>query len=85
LPQSATHSYKVLSHIANYLEDFTKTLPRCRDYVTLFPHHPRLRTALQDICKIYVELCIDTVVYLEKRTIGIVGLQYAGRAFSLGC
>ncbi|KAK7428466.1 hypothetical protein QQZ08_005085 [Neonectria magnoliae] len=67
LLESAHHSYKTSSHIANYLEDFTKTLPRCSDYVAIFPHHPRLHTALRDIFKIYVEVCIDTTVYLEKQ------------------
>ncbi|KAI0534299.1 hypothetical protein GGR58DRAFT_516246 [Xylaria digitata] len=67
LLESAQHSYKVLTHITDHLEDFTRTLPQCSDYVALFPHHPRLRAALQDICKIYVGICIDAACYLGKR------------------
>ena len=62
----------MLSHIASHLEDFTKTLPRCSDYVALFPHHPQLRTALRDVCEVYVGVCIDTVIYLEKQPAGMV-------------
>jgi hypothetical protein len=65
----------MLSVVASYLEDFTKTLPRCSDYVVLFPHQPRLHTALRNICKIYIGVCIDTAVYLEKRPAGMPPAQ----------
>ncbi|KAH7000615.1 hypothetical protein EDB80DRAFT_114451 [Ilyonectria destructans] len=68
LLESAYNSLEVLSHIAYYLEEFTRTLPRCSDYVALFPHHPRLRIALRDILKVYVQVCIDTATYLKKRS-----------------
>jgi len=48
----------------------TKTLPRCNEYVALSPHHPRLRATLHEIYKIYICVCIDTAVYLDRRPLG---------------
>lgn len=70
--QSASYSIKLLSQIAKHLEDFTKTLPRCNNYVAIFPHHPRLHNALRDIYKTYVDVCVDTANYLERKPAGIL-------------
>ncbi|KAH9215506.1 hypothetical protein DL95DRAFT_408308 [Leptodontidium sp. 2 PMI_412] len=52
LLESANNSYGILAPTAEIFEDFTKTLPRCSEYIALFPHHPRLQETLQDVCKI---------------------------------
>ncbi|KAL6786862.1 beta-lactamase/transpeptidase-like protein [Trichoderma sp. SZMC 28012] len=44
-------------------------LPRLQEYVDLYPDNKRLRKISCDICAVYVDACIQTVFYLERRAL----------------
>jgi len=51
------------------LRDLTKTLPRLKEYLELFPNQPRLQGNVRDIYTDYLDFCVDTINYLSRRPI----------------
>ncbi|KAL7947296.1 beta-lactamase/transpeptidase-like protein [Trichoderma barbatum] len=67
LLESVKSTYDVSSNIKTLLEGLAVMVPRSKEYLTLFPGNERLRDTFRDMCAIYVEACIRTALYLERR------------------
>ncbi|KAL7913410.1 beta-lactamase/transpeptidase-like protein [Trichoderma velutinum] len=65
--ESAKNTYNFSSNIQALLHGLETTLPRLNDYVALYPGNVRLRRIVHDVCAVYVEACILTVLYLRRR------------------
>ncbi|KAK0759735.1 hypothetical protein N5P37_007923, partial [Trichoderma harzianum] len=65
--ESAKSIYSVSSSIQALLDSLETMLPRLKEYVNLYPDNERLRKISCDVYVVYVDACIQTALYLERR------------------
>ncbi len=56
----------ILGEIAEMVADLTTTLPKFESYTVIFPQAHELNEPLREMYEVYVNCCIDAMLFLKS-------------------